>query len=95
VAVAIGEGRLEEMVWDNSAVRESFKFPAIPIPSLEIGYHVVGGAHRFTALMELAGRDPDGVVTALGPLFCNRPDAPVHELDRRALTLLRFLSGAS
>lgn len=95
VAAAIREGRLEEIVWDNSAVRESFKFLAIPIPSLEIGYHIVGGAHRFTTLMELARRDPDGVVSALGPLFRTRPDAPIHELDPRALTLLRFLSRAS
>jgi hypothetical protein len=95
VTAAIREQRLEEMVWDNSAVRESFKFLAIPIPSLEIGYHVVGGAHRFTALIELARRDPDGVIRALGPLFRARPDASIHELDRRALTLLRFLSRAS
>ena len=92
VATAIRQRRLEEIVWDNSAVRESFKFLAVPLPSLEIGYHVVGGAHRFTALMDVAGRDPDAVIEALAPLFRSRPDAPVHELGERALTLLRFLS---
>lgn len=94
VAAAIRERELEEVVWDNNAVRESLKFPSISIPSLDIGYHVVGGAHRFTALMELADRDPDGVIAALGPLFRIRPDTPVYELDRRALMLLRILPRA-
>jgi hypothetical protein len=94
VSAAIREGRLEEIVWDNSAVRDSLRFLAVPLPSLEIGYHVIGGAHRFTALMELAAQDPDGVVAALGQLFRSRPATPVHELDTRALTLLRVLTRA-
>lgn len=91
VAAAIREGRLEEIVWDNSAVRESLRFMAPEVPSLEIGYHVVPGAHRFTALMELAGQDPDGVIAALGPLFRRRPEAPVHEVDERVLKVLYLL----
>jgi hypothetical protein len=83
VAAALREHRLEELVWDNSAVTEALKFMSIPIPSLEIGYHVIAGAHSFTALLELARRDPECVVPALGPLFRPRPDAPVHELDPR------------
>lgn len=92
VTTTIGEGRLEELVWDNSAVRDSLRFLTVPIPSLEIGFHVVGGAHRFTALMEQADDDPASVLTALGPFFRSRPEVPVHELDPRALTLLRRLS---
>lgn len=91
VTSAIREGRLDEIVWDNSAVRDSLKFLSIPIPSLEIGYHVIGGAHRFTALMELAGRDPDSVIEALDPFFRSRPASPVHELDRRAVMLLQIV----
>jgi len=91
VAAAIRERRLEEIVWDNSAVAESLRFPAVALPSLEIGYHVVGGAHRFTALMELADRNPDSVVAALEPLSRSRPEAPIHELDPRALKVLWLL----
>jgi hypothetical protein len=91
VASAIREGRLEEIVWDNSAVRESLKFLSVSVPSLRIGYHVLPGAHRFTALMKLAGHHPDDLIAALGPLFRSRPEAPVHELDRRAVTLLQIL----
>ena len=90
-AAAIRGRHLEEIVWDNSAVRESLKFPAIQLPSLEIGYHVVAGAHSFTALMELSVRDPDGVVAAIGPFFRSRPQAPVHEIDRRVLKVLWLL----
>jgi hypothetical protein len=92
VELAVREGRLEEIVWDNSALGESFTFVTIPITSLEVGYHVVVGAHRFSALLELARRDPHGVTAALEPLFRPRPDAPVAELDRRILALLRILS---
>jgi hypothetical protein len=91
VASAIREGRLEEIIWDNSAVRESLKFLSASVPSLEIGYHVLPGAHRFTALLEIGGRHPDGLIAALGPLFRSRPTAPVHELDPKALKLLRLL----
>ena len=94
VAAAIREKNLEEIVWDNSAVSESLKLVSTPISSLAVGYHVIGGAHSFTALMEVARRDPERVVTALEPLFRARPEAPVHELDRRAVKLLRALSGA-
>jgi hypothetical protein len=87
VATAIREARLEEIVWDNSAVSEALKFMSIPIPSVEVGYHVIAGAHSFTALLELAQRDPECVVSALEPLFRPRPDAPVHELDRRTALL--------
>jgi hypothetical protein len=91
VASAIREGRLEEIIWDNSAVRESLKFLSASVPSLEIGYHVLPGAHRFTALLEIGGRHPDELIAALGPLFRSRPTAPVHELDPKALKLLRLL----
>ena len=88
VASAIREARLEEIVWDNSAVGGTLTFPTVPISSLDIGYHVVGGAHRFTALMELARSDPNGVVAALEPLFRARPDHAVYELDRRTAFLV-------
>jgi hypothetical protein len=91
VTSAIREGRLEEIVWDNSAVEGYLAFPSFPVASLEVGYHVKGGAHRFSALGELARRDADAVIAALEPLFRPRPDAPVHELDRRTATLLRIL----
>jgi hypothetical protein len=94
VAAAVLEGRLEEIVWDNSAVGDSLKFVSFPISSLEIGYHVIGGAHCFTALTELARHDPDGVIAALEPLLRSRPEAPVHELDERALMLLEIASKA-
>ena len=94
VASAITEGRLEEIVWDNSAVRESLQFPSPALPSLEIGYHVVAGAHRFTALEELGARDPDALIAALEPLFRTRPEEPIHELDRRALRVLRTVATA-
>jgi hypothetical protein len=90
VETAIREGRLEEIVWDNSAVSEALKFMSMPIPSLQIGYHVIPGAHRFTALEELARDDPAAVAAALEPLFQSRPEAPVHELDPRLLTLVEF-----
>jgi hypothetical protein len=91
VEAAIREGRLEEIVWDNSAVEGYLLFPSLPVASLDIGYHVINGAHRFGALTELAERDPEAVTAALEPLFRPRPDAPVHELDRRTATLLRAL----
>jgi hypothetical protein len=89
VTEAIRSGRLEEIVWDNSAVEGYLTFPSVPITSLEVGYHVVSGAHRFTALAERARRDPEGVISALEPLFGARPQAPAHELDRRTSILLR------
>src|SRR5207249_1710982 len=91
VAAAIREGRFEEIVWNNSAIG-SLTFFTIPISRLEVGYHVTGAAHRFTALTALAGRSPENVVSALEPLFRGRPDAPVHELDRRAALLAETLS---
>jgi hypothetical protein len=94
VAAAIREGRLEEIVWDNSAVGESLKFASFPISSLEIGYHVIPGAHCFTGLMEVSRHDPDSVIAALAPLFRSRPETPAHELDQRALLLLERASRA-
>jgi hypothetical protein len=91
VVASIRKGRLEEVIWNNSAVG-SLTFLTVPLSRLEIGFHVVGGAHRFTALLDLARRDPDSVAAALEPLFRKRPDAPVDELDRRILALLRILS---
>jgi hypothetical protein len=90
-AAAIREGRLQEIVWDNSAVDGSLTFPTVPASTLTIGYHVVNGAHRFTALMELARTDPDGVISALEPLFRERPEAPVSELDDRTAMLARLV----
>ncbi len=72
--------------------RRASPLPRFRSRPLEIGYHVVGGAHRFTALLELARRDPDGVIAALEPLFRPRPDEPVHELDPRLRILLRVVS---
>jgi hypothetical protein len=89
VTAAIRAGGLEEIVWDNSAVEGYLLFASIPISSLDIGYHVINGAHRFTALAELAQNDPDTVIAALEPLFRARPPTPVHELDRRTSALLR------
>jgi hypothetical protein len=91
VAEAIREGRLEEIVWDNSAVQGYLTFASTPPASLDIGYHVVGGAHRFTALMELSRHDPDGVISALEPFFWARPDTPVYELGRLRASALRVL----
>jgi hypothetical protein len=86
VASAIGEGRLEDIVWNNSAVG-SLAFMTFPVASLDIGYHVTGSTHRFTALIELARRNPEGVVSALEPLFRPRPNEPVHELGRGSALL--------
>lgn len=86
VASSIRERRLEEIIWNNSAVG-SLAFMTFPVASLDIGYHVTGSTHRFTALIELARRKPEGVISALEPLFRPRPDAPVHELGRGAALL--------
>lgn len=91
VDAAIRTGRLEEIVWDNSAVAPSLLFASFPLSRVEIGYHVVGGAHRFTALVDLARRDPDGVVAALEPLFRSRPGESANEVSPRILELLRLL----
>lgn len=91
VASAIREGRLEEIVWNNSDV-EGITFLTVPLASLEIGYHITSASHRFTALTELSRHDPDGVIAALEPLFLDRPGTPVHELDRRTAKLVQFLS---
>jgi hypothetical protein len=91
VAAAIRAGRLEEIVWDNSPVETYLTWPSVPVSSLQIGYHVVNGAHSFTALTELARREPDRVISALEPLFLPRPDSPVHELDRLSAAALRVL----
>jgi hypothetical protein len=91
VAAAIRSGRLQEIVWDNSAAGASLTFLTLPISSLEIGYHVVIGAHRLSALVEVARDDPDAVIAALNPLFRERPAEPVRELDPRILVLLRVL----
>jgi hypothetical protein len=91
VAAALREGRLEEIVWNNSGVEGYLTFPSLPVSSLTIGYHVINGSHRFTALIELAQRDPEAVIAALEPLFRPRPERAVHELDRRTATLLKVL----
>jgi hypothetical protein len=91
VAAAIRDGRLEEIVWNNSAIG-SVTFFTIPISRLEIGYHITGAAHRFTALTALGHRDPRSLVSALEPLFRSRPDSPVHELDRRTALLAETVS---
>jgi hypothetical protein len=90
VASAIRAGRLEEMVWNNSAVG-GLTFLSFPISSLDVGYHVTHSTHRFNALTELARREPEAVISALEPLFRPRPDAPVRELDRRMATLIRIV----
>ncbi len=90
VRAAIAEGRLEEIVWNNSG-SGSLTLLSFPISWLEVGYHVTVATHRFTALMALAHDDPDGVIAALQPLFRPRPDEPVYELDRKTATLIRVL----
>jgi hypothetical protein len=90
VAASIRDRRLEEMVWNNTAVG-SLTFLTFPVASLDIGYHVTGSTHRFTALIELARRDPELAISALEPLFRPRPDVPVDELDRRVRTLALIL----
>jgi hypothetical protein len=92
VASAIREERLEEVLWNHSAVGSSLSFVVVPPASLEIGYHVVKGAHRFTALTELGHSDPEGLIRALEPLFRPRPDAAVHELQGPLSSLPRLLS---
>jgi len=96
VAAAIRDRRLEEIVWNHSPVAIALDFP-VPVlwPRLEIGYHVVAGAHSFTALTELARRDPDAVIAALEPLFRPRSAAPVHELDPRVVMLLKPRASAA
>jgi len=85
---AIRDRRLEEIVWNHSPVSTTLVFP-VPIlwPSLEIGYHVVAGAHSFTAVAEIARTDPDAVIGALQPLLRPRPTGPVRELGSRLATL--------
>jgi hypothetical protein len=91
-AAAIREGRLQEIVWNNSAVEICLTFASVPAASLPIGYHVVEGAHRFTPLIEVARHHPDSVISALEPLFRARPVAPVSELDRGTAVLARVLA---
>lgn len=91
VLAAIREGRLEEIVWDNTAVERYLTFASLPVSSLEVGYHVINGAYRFSALEELARSDPEAAIAALEPLFRARPGSPAHELDRRTAMLLRML----
>jgi hypothetical protein len=88
---AIRDGRLDEIVWNNSAFGGSLTFMSFPISSLDIGYHVTGATHRFTALIELSRGAPEGVIAALELLSRPRPAEPVHELDRRTATLIRVL----
>jgi hypothetical protein len=92
LAEAIRGGKLEEIVWDNSAVECYLTFASVPPASLDIGYHVVGGAHRFTALAELGRSDPDGLISALEPLFRSRPEGPVSELGRLRYALRVLLA---
>jgi hypothetical protein len=89
-ATAIRDGRLEEIVWNNSAVG-GIAFMSFPLASLDIGYHVTGATHRFNVLIELARSEPEAVISALDLLFRPRPDGPVHELDHRTATLIRVL----
>ena len=86
VRSAILEERLEEIVWNNSEIG-GLTFLTMPISSFDIGYHVTGATHRFSALIELARREPERVISALEPLFRPRPEAPVHELDHRTALL--------
>lgn len=90
ITAAIRDRRLEEIVWNHSQVSIALLLP-VPIlwPSLEIGYHVVAGAHSFTAVAEIARLDPDAVIAALQPLLRPRPTGPVRELGARMTTLLR------
>lgn len=90
VASAIREGRLEEIVWNNSEVG-GLTFMTVPIASLDIGYHVTGSTHRFTALIELTRHDPERVLAALEPLFRPRPDAPVDEVNRLLRTAVSIM----
>jgi hypothetical protein len=90
VASSLREGRLEEIVWNNSEVG-GLTFMTVPIASLDIGYHVTGSTHRFSALIELARHDPERVLVALEPLFRPRPDTPVHELNRLTRTAVSVL----
>ncbi len=92
IAAAIREGRVEEIVWNNSSIGAHLTFLSVPVSSLEIGYHVMNAAYRFTTLTELARLDPAKVIAAFEPLFRSRPDAPVHELNPKLLTLVRTAS---
>jgi hypothetical protein len=92
VATAAREGRLEEIVWNHRAVGVALGLVSIPPTSLEIGYHVVKGAHRFAALGELARSEPDRLLAALEPLFRPRPAAPMHELHGPMASVSRLLS---
>lgn len=89
-ANAIRNRRLEEIVWNNSAVG-GIAFVSFPLASLDIGYHVTSATHRFSVLIELTRSDPETVISALDPLFRPRPDGPVYELDPRTATLMRVL----
>jgi hypothetical protein len=93
VASAARAGNLE-LTWDHRAVGSSLVFPTPVVwtAALEIGYHLVYGAHRFTALEELTRRDPERMIDALEPLFRPRPSVPVHELHGPLGILLRRLS---
>jgi hypothetical protein len=90
LATAIHEGRLEEIVWNNSEIG-GLTFVSVPLSSLEVGYHITTATHRFTMLTELARDEPNAVLAALEPLFRARPESPVNELDPRTATLLRLL----
>ena len=95
VASAMREGRLEEIVWNHCAVGDALRLISILPVSLEIGFHIVKGAHRFAALGELAHAEPDRVLAALEPLFRDRPSTPVHELDGPPVGVSRRLASGA
>ena len=91
---SIRDGRLEEIIWNHSNVGYALTLPfaAIKTVWLEIGYHLVYGAHRFSVLGDLARRDPEGVLAALEPIFRPRPSEPVDELPAGLMLLPRLVS---
>jgi hypothetical protein len=78
---ALDEGRLQTIGWNHTPVGLALTFPRGPFfsTSLEVGYHVVYGAYRFSALSQLTRTHPTEARAALRPLF----EAPAPMVEAR------------
>jgi hypothetical protein len=70
---ALERGRLEQLIWDHG-VTEAIPLLGEGLLLTRIGHHGVGGAHGFSALVEVARRNPRAVRDALGPLLVDASD---------------------
>jgi hypothetical protein len=69
VAAALENGTLAELIWDHGAVGEAIPLLGDGLLPASVGHRGVAGAHAFSALVELARREPRAVLDALDPLL--------------------------